>query len=323
MKINVSPKKEATLSEGLIELIKKKLKTMRTPEIYWDYRDQLSDEQIGKIISTPEGLNNVENEIFENNLDHTYDLEMEHLVDALGYFKAELAKELNEEDVDLKEVAQELRDEFLDYLSVDTNIRGLISNSRSANCRIMMYSNYDCINSNWFVTSGGGYRYIQTYFGAIVDLLNLNPAKIKAAFMEAGIPIAGSFPNKKNRDGKEYVKYDQFAREMENNSCTGLFTIVCQVDLSDVLKHGGMPKKFIIPKGNTCGIFSSWEGGGSMIDCELIRDMEIDLSKRHGSTEHDTLALIPDTKEHGYTMKNDVYGVTDDFFGNEITFVTK
>ena len=317
MKINVSTTKEVVISDDLLQKIKDRLNTMENPKVYWDYRDQLSEEQVGKIISGPEGLNDVENEIFDYNMDCSYELEQSHIIACLGYFKSELEEELGE-DVDLKEIAQELRDELLDFISVDMGIKGLIRNSNNPNARVTLYSNYDCINSNWYVTSGGGYTYEESYFGAMLDFLNLNPAKVKKVFTERGILCSGKFPSKKTREGKEYVDYTKFAIEMENNSCTGNLSIVCKIDLSDVLRHGSMPKKFTIPKGNGVGMYSDFQGGGSMFDCELIRDMEIDTEKR-GDTEYDRVDLIPDTKEHGYTMK-DTYGVTNDFFGNEISF---
>lgn len=327
MKINLNAKKEFELSDSLIKQIKEKLRNMKSPQVYWDYRDELSEEQIGKIIDSPEGLNDVENEIFENNWDNNYELEQEHIVDALGYFETELAEELHieTEELDLKELARELCDEFLDYVSVDMNIKGLISNSRSVNCRVQLYSNYDCINSNHFITTGGGYEYEESYFGAIVDTLNLNPKKVLEAFNARNkhygydmLKCSGEFPDVPERNGHEYVDYEKLAIEMENNSCTGLLAIVCKIDLSDVLETG-MPTKFIIPKGNDVGIYSDFQGGGSCFGCPLLRDMEVDTTKR-GDTEYDRLQLIPDTKEHGYTMK-DTYGVTNDFFCNEITFI--
>lgn len=183
MKINISRKAEAELSKNLLSKIKEELKTMKNPEIYWDYRDELGEEQITKILESPEGLNDVENEIFDMNVDHVYDLEIEHLKEALSSFKEELCEELgieDEDDLDLEEIAKELRDELLDYVSVDYNIKDLIRNTGPINCRVELFSNYDCINSHWFeAIQGGGYGYEETYFGAMVDALNLNPEKQK------------------------------------------------------------------------------------------------------------------------------------------------
>lgn len=319
MKINLPSTKQVELSDDLIKKIKDKLSKMDPPEFFWDYRDELSEEQINDILTKENGVNDIENEIFEHNYDHVYDLEMEHLIDALGWFKSEIEKELGE-DVELKDVAEQLRDEMLDYLTVDVNIKDLISRSGNVPCRVTLWSNYDCLNSNWFESvATGGYTY-DGYFKQILDVLYLNPRKVKEMFAERGIATRGYFPNKKRREGKEYVDYKQFAIEMENNSCGATnLSIVCMLDLSEVVKNG-MPKKFIIPKGNNMGMYSSFQGGGSMIECPLLRDMKIDTTKTFES-EYDHFSLIPDTKEHGYTMKNDVYGVTDDFFGDEITII--
>jgi hypothetical protein len=316
--MKITTKKEASISEELLDKIKAKLKSLPPAEFYWDYRDELNEEQVSKILSGPEGINDVADDIFENNYDNVYDLEINQIVDALEWFKDEIEAELDEEHVDLKEVAAELRDDLLDLTQVDFNIKQLLKNTGNANVRIVLYSNNDCINSCWFESvANGGYQY-DGYFKDILDRLYLNPRKVKEMFEERGITTKGNFPNKKRRDGKEYVDYKAFAIEMENDSCgAGLLTIVAQVDLCDIYEKGSMPTKFIIPKGNNLGIFSDWQGGGSMIECPLLRDMKIDTKKTFGS-EYDHWGLVPDTKEHGYTMKNDVYGVTNDFFCGEI-----
>lgn len=322
MKITLKADKEFEISNDLIKQIKERLKTLPNPEIYWDYRDHLSEEQIGKILNDPEGLNEVENEIWDMNLDYSYDMEIDHLKEALEYFKSELSEELQieEDEINFKELAQELREEFLDYLGVDTNIKGLIGNTPNPGCRVELYSNYDCINSHWFEESAGGYDYEDTYFGAAVDALNLNPAKLKKHLDERGIATIDEFPDKPEREGQEYVDYKSFISEMENRSCgANLLTILCKVDLGDVVDHGGMPSKFIIPKGNSVGFYSSMQGGGSQFECPLIRDMVID-TKAFGETEYDHWGLNSDTRDNGYTMMN-VYGVDSDFYGDEVSFL--
>lgn len=325
MKINISHKEEAELSDALVAKITEELKTMKNPKIYWDYRDELSEKQIAKILKSPDGLFEVENEMFEMNSDHIYDLEIDHLKEALDSFKEELCEELGIEDdeLDLEEIARELRDEFLDYISVDYNIEDLIKNTGPINCRVELFSNYDCINSHWFeAIQGGGYSYEETYFGAMIDALNLNPGKMKEALEKREITIYGEWPDLKERNGEEFVDYDKFVRELENSTCgANLLTIVCKVDLSMIIEKGGLPSKFTIPKGNNVGLFSSFQGGGSTIECPLLRDIVIDTEKR-GETEYDHWSKIlpDDDRDNGYGI-NDVYGVHSDFFGNEISLV--
>lgn len=320
MKINIASTKEVEISDELLHRIKEKLKSMPDPTYYWDYRDELFDEQIAKILTEKDGINEVESDIWEQCVDNMYDIEQAHIIDCLEWFKSELEEELDEEDIDIEKIAGELREELLDYVSIDMDFKQLLSNTGSVNCRVQLYSNYDCINSNWYVTSGGGYTYEESYFGDMVNALNLNPAKVKKAFEERDIPCVGKWPNKKHRDGKEYVDYKALAIEMENNTCTGLFTILCKVDLNDILEHGGLPTKFIVPKGNGCGIFSDFQGGGSMLETPLLCDMEIDTTK--GKTKYDCFKLIPDLRGtgNGYTV-DEVYGTTSEAFGSEISII--
>ena len=96
-------------------------------EIYWDYRDSLSEKQIYKIITEEDGLNEVENEIYLNNI--------EYLNDEINNF---LNDNLSEEEL--------LDDGLREYLNEEiearynTNIDGLISNS-GARMRIMIQTN--------------------------------------------------------------------------------------------------------------------------------------------------------------------------------------
>ena len=53
-----------------------------------------------------------------------------------------------------------------------------------------MLSDYDCINSNWF-ESQGGYSYEESYFGDMVDSLNLNPAQVKKLLTSHGYKVYG------------------------------------------------------------------------------------------------------------------------------------
>lgn len=146
-----------------------------------------------------------------------------------------------------------------------------------------MLSNYDCINSCW-LESQGGFRYKESYFGDMIDTLRLNPAKVKKALTEKGYTVYGRFPNKKYRDGKEQVSYEDFCQELENSCCgANLLIYIGLVNLRDLYDADFKIKEVIIPKGNTCGLFSSMYGGGSLIEMELKAMSESDWI-RHART---------------------------------------
>ena len=90
------------------------------PEIYWDQNDELSEKDISKILESEEGLNEVENEIWENNLGYICDLENETIKEVISHFDLE-------EEMDEGENEEEFRDFCRDYISVDMNVNDLLN----------------------------------------------------------------------------------------------------------------------------------------------------------------------------------------------------
>jgi hypothetical protein len=96
-------------------------------ECYWDYRDELSDAQIKKILFTEDGLCDVETEIWENSID---------------YIDEQIAEILDKEKVEDSEEREELRLEMEGLW--DINIKGLMRNSR-VRLRATLLTNEDFI----------------------------------------------------------------------------------------------------------------------------------------------------------------------------------
>jgi len=223
------------------------------------------------------------------------------------------------EEDEAEELLEEYRDEINDhYYSVDdsTVLKDLIRNTSSVEVRIPLYSNYDCINSHHFE---GGYSYKESYFGDMVDVLNLNPAKVKKLLVENDVEVYGSFPNYKHREGKELVSYADFWQELENSSCgANLLVFTGLLNLQDLLDKDFKVVELTIPKGNNCGLFSSTYGGGSVLEMELQRDFKIklDVPRKKGLTKYDTFDLLIDDA-NGYSIDS-VYGMCRSFWKNEI-----
>lgn len=211
----------------------------------------------------------------------------------------------------------EIRNEI--YSRDDSNVmKGLLKNTGDIPVRVEMLSNYDCINSNW-LESQEGYRYKESYFGDMIDALNLNPARVKRMLVEKGYTVYGRFPDKKYRDGKEQVSYEQFYQELINSCCgANLLTYIGKVSLQELYDAGFSLKEVIIPKGNCCGIFSSMYGGGSLLEMELRKDVRLKLEVRdcHGFR----FRLDNERSEYECSIKH-VYGVCDSFFGERIGLV--
>lgn len=191
--------------------------------------------------------------------------------------------------------------------------KDLLENTNNISVRVEMLSNYDCINSHYFER---GYSYIESYFGDMVDVLNLNPAKVKQILIENNVDTYGRFPNKSYRNGKEFVTYEDFYRELENScSPANLLTFVGKLSGSDLYDFDG--KKIVIPKGNDCGLFSSFCGGGSTIEMELQKEFVINLKKRTRNGRGFRLLI---DKASGYSIES-VYGPSSKFWGSNVAVV--
>ena len=226
--------------------------------------------------------------------------------------------DFEEEEVEafFEEHEDEIRDEIRER-DDSTTVNDLIKNTRDIPVRVEMLSNYDCINSCW-LESHGGFRYNESYFGDMIDTLRLNPAKVKKALMEKGYTVYGRFPNRKYRDGKEQVSYEDFCQELENSCCgANLLTYIGLVNLRDLYDADFKIKEVIIPKGNTCGLFSSMYGGGSLIEMELKSDVRIRLDKARKDGYGFRLRLDNERSEYDCSIKH-VYGVCDSFFGKQV-----
>lgn len=300
---------ETTLSQELVKQVEQELIKLDKDsplEIWWDYRDELSDEHIAKIIAGDSW--EVEEEIWEMNTDHIYDLGMQRLEEAFDNVN-------EDEDLDFEELKYDLRDELLEYLQVDVNLKDLIDRVGDVNVRIEMLSNYDCINSHHFETyGGGGYEYVDSYFGDMVDALNLNPKKVKQILKEKEVNTFGRWRDKPSRNGNELVSYDEFWQELENSICgANLLTFMATIDLNKYLENRDEIKEVTIPKGNFCGLYSSMQGGGSVLEMELQRDFTVKLETK----DYFGYRMVLDNDDCGYSI-HEVYGMHQSAWRNSL-----
>lgn len=231
----------------------------------------------------------------------------------LGYRKWEAEKFFDENEEDI-------RSEIYSRAESD-GIDDLLRNTGEMPVRIEMLSNYDCINSHW-LESSGGYCYEESYFGDMVDALNLNPRKVKQILVARGDKALGRFPNLKSRNGREQVSYEHFYQELENSTCgANLLTYAATVDVTELFESDFNLSKITIPKGNYCGIFSSMQGGGSVLEMELQRDVVIDLTGNKNYPGYRLRIEVHGRQSHEYTI-NEVYGVLSSFYGKQIQIQT-
>jgi hypothetical protein len=234
----------------------------------FDYGDRLDRKQIKKILETEDGLRDFENDLYEMNIDCIAENEDYYYKKLFNEFEDELTEQNVEQD--------ELRDIFMDYVSVSLDIDRLVNIDVVA--LIPVYSNYDCTNS--FDTMETSDYMAQVY-----------------------------------RRVKKGVKREDFIYEHRNGAYGGsLFCFAFKtslknlVDLKAKVKTG---KKVLIPKGTQFGFFSSFQGSGSLFEKTTYRDIALNI-KETGKNYHpkyDCIGLIGDD-EQSYSMRQ-VYGDND------------
>ena len=286
--------------------------------VWTDYNDNL-DNHLDIIRQC---LDNRNRECLWENTDEWYrDAEWESVRDIIIKLKDECTESygFDEEEADdfFEEHDEEIRDEIYSRNDSDV-VKDLIRNTDDIPIRVEMLSDYDCINSNWF-ESQGGYSYEESYFGDMVDSLNLNPAQVKKLLTNHGYKVYGRFPNRKSRDGKEQVSYEQFYEELVNSCCgANLLTYIGRVSLKELYDANFSLKEVIIPKGNCCGLFSSTYGGGSLLEMELKLDVRLKLEVK--GCNGFRFRLDDERSKYDCSVQH-VYGVDDSFFGNAVSLV--
>lgn len=214
--------------------------------------DQLTDYQIDE--SVYEVISELKTKLEEKGY------EVDELDDFFDLYEGEIVDEIHVRDVS----------EPLEQLVNNTGLDGQV-------CAYMdMTSSFDCVNS-YDLESGNGYSYENSYFGDMIDQLNLNPSKVEGLLHAEGAKTAGSFPDISDRNGQEFVRYDQFVEELVNNPDLGLLVFLTKVDLKDLVDKDFDVQEVVVPKGNRCGLFFSGVGSGSLLGMELQRDIKLDV----------------------------------------------
>ena len=105
------------------------------PEVFWDCRDGLSKDQVVTALNSENGLNDLQYELWEMNIDYIADIENE-----VG---KNIISEFDLEGWD----AWDIRDHFLDHIHIDLGFDRLLNNTGDITAFLKVYSNYDCCNS--------------------------------------------------------------------------------------------------------------------------------------------------------------------------------
>ena len=215
-------------------------------------------------------------------VDQMTDLQIDEAVyEVMGELKTKLEEKgypANEVDDFFSDYEGEIMDE-IHIRDVSEPIEQLVNNTGldgQVRAYIDMTSSFDCVNS-YELESENGFAYKNTYFGDMIDQLNLNPSKVEELLHVEGAKTVGVFPDLSARDGQEFVRYDQFVQELVNNPDLGLLVFLTKVDLKDLVDKDFDVQEVVVPKGNRCGLFFSGIGSGSILGMELQRDVKLDM----------------------------------------------
>jgi hypothetical protein len=186
----------------------------------------------------------------------------------------------------------------MDYQNEDYYENDYENEVQKLNARLTWFSNYDCMNSHWLESQGD----LTGYFNQIVEILGLKKRDIKKEYPQY------RFENEKMvKPKKPVVDTAQFLSEFLDGGCGALlFTIAIKID-SDFAGD-----TITVPKGAKCGFFSSWHGGGSFFNLELIEDFKVSLLPCGSKYNHWGIEYEKDT-ERGNSIES-VFGGVDGMF---------
>jgi len=223
-KINITEIAEEIKKEGSLEM-------------YWDYNDKLSDEQVIKIITDEDGLYEVQDEIYDNNIDYIYEI----VADRITSYCEENDLELTEEEQeDLKQLCEE---------NFDFNINGLLRNSETR-MRLTLNNNYDIVSFNEY-RKGDFFKNIKKDF-VVKEFMRVFKGKYNKADFEEELNNVfdyGNFTFYFKVSGEEILK------------------------LREQILKGFIELR----EGLSFGLFDNFNGSGSLMEMELTKSIKLNL----------------------------------------------
>lgn len=320
-------------------------KTKDEMESIWDYEEDLPELTLDVVISEMDtqyrlfysnpmdNLNdylNIFQECIEmhskNALYEVVDQMTDPQIDEAVYeVRSELETKLEKKGYPLDEVVtlfQECEYEIVDEIharDVSEPLEQLVNNTGldgQVCAYIDMTIGFDCVNS-YELESENGFAYKNTYFGDMIDQLNLNPSKVEELLHVEGAKTVGVFPDLSARDGQEFVRYDQFVQEIVNNPDLGLLVFLTKVDLKELVDKDFDVQEVVVPKGNRCGLFFSGISSGSILGMELQRDIKLDV--RHEEVGRRMWLTLDDKNvQRGYSIQETYdFAYPDEVFGRK------
>lgn len=264
-------------------------------EIYKDYRDEIGDITLKKAFEHECPMDYIQDTMNECAWDYEVEYgEPETYKEILSHMSEEdrqTTEDFYQEE--FNDWRQEHISYYYDWKDWNREIKvNLVVDSGDAN--------YDfACNSilNWYGTVGHDECEIDKH-SSIMWL-----AKQQGKEKETEEEIQYVFDNGERKSKDKFI--NSVITELENlPQYCGMLTFLLEMTIEDLCKLKQKEKEFskvIISKDTMCGLFESWNGGGSVLEIELDKDVEV-------PTEMIWDAWMDGTKPHGYDI-DEVYGL--------------
>lgn len=307
--------------EACLEAIKDSVRdeTSRTVELDWDYRSELSNEQVEQILDGQ--WDEVESNLWELNTDAIAELEEAIEKDAVSEHRHELYELDPDKSID-DWVSEFREDGVFDNLSVNVNLEGLVKQSGLCRVQIRTMENKDwdaaVPMSHYDAMQSGGYTFAnECPVGKLVEVLELDAQAVKDVLVERGWydmefandPDEIAFIEANCRAPEEAaVSLKDLVAEL-NNTTSGWnhLTFMAEADLKNWASDD--PRFVTVPQGNFCGLYDPLNGGGSVMEMELLKPIRFDLD------DPCVLMKADCAVRHGI---DDVFGMSRSAWGGEL-----
>ena len=291
------------LENKILKIIKEELKYINDDggiEIYTDYTDrELSLSFIKDIIKHKNPY-----EVFNDMLaEWSMDYEAEYGINEL---EKEIKEYLTEEEIDLfNDNSAELWDFIHEYVYFYYDANDF-NNDVKVNILIDCGNwNYDCTCDNvlnWYGNSGNGSIPIES------SMLWLAKTQGKATALRKAckrVHRNDGYYNEREINEDKFI--ESCIQEFENaSSSMNTVTFLVEMNLFDLFHLIELKQKeetksyFVLGKDTECGLFDPWNGGGSVLEIELDKDIKVPIKN--------AIFTVDGCKQYGYDV-DEVYGL--------------
>ena len=262
------------MSEFLNQIIE--LLPTSTDVYYVDHRDQMPAKALGSIIE-----HNGEGDAFEEMDQLLWDWDT---TDSVNYYIDEaierLAKMQGFTAKQLEEMLDDAMEDWWDVLREEVQKRDqstpfvdLARNKGNVIVKLELYSNFDCINSDY--CEGKHLDLQNSYLADVLRVMRINPKDYAACLPEGYICKNG---DDAFRGDPLIDPIDVFNEHQELSIGPALFTVVFSLPAVEIIEYTGLVQ---VPAGARVGFYGSFGGSGSIFETKLKADFIVDLANQH------------------------------------------